>query len=137
VDWRFQLGLCHRRLASAMVERDPAAARREARRALQILRPLVEEVPDELTRGQIAEAEIVLGMAGDGRAAWERALAALAPCRRPLTHWKLVDPWSRALILLGREEEARPAVERLWSQGFRGRELQGLLQWKDHPRELK
>ena len=127
-DWRFQLGLSHRRQASALVESDPAAARREARRALAILRPLAEEVPDDLTRGQIAEAEILLGMAGDGRAASERALAALAPCQRPLTHWKLADPWSRALILLGREEEARPAIERLRSQGFRGRELLGLLQ---------
>ncbi|MEA2564097.1 MAG: eukaryotic-like serine/threonine-protein kinase [Acidobacteriota bacterium] len=123
-DWRFQLGLCHRRLASALVERDPAAARREAHRALEILHPLVEEVPDELTRGQIAEAEIVLGTAEENpreaRVAWERALAALAPCRRPLTHWKLVDPWARALFALDRAEEARPAVERLRRMGYVG-----------------
>ena len=127
VDWRFQLGLCHRRMASALVERDPSAARREARRALEILRPLVEDVPDELTRGQIAEAEIVLGTADEAlgnsreaQAARERALAALAPCRRPLTHWKLVDPWARALLALERAEEARPAVERLRRMGYRG-----------------
>jgi eukaryotic-like serine/threonine-protein kinase len=127
VDWRFQLGLCHRRMASALVERDPSTARREAQRALEILRALVEDVPDELTRGQIAEAEIVLGTAeealgnsGEARAARERALAALAPCRRPLTHWKLVDPWARALLALNRAEEARPAVERLRRMGYQG-----------------
>ncbi|HWM90922.1 MAG TPA: hypothetical protein VN493_09155 [Thermoanaerobaculia bacterium] len=57
---------------------------------------------------------------GEALAARERALAALGPCRHPLTHWKLIDPWARALIALGREGEAQPAVARLRKMGYAG-----------------
>jgi hypothetical protein len=60
-----------------------------------------------------------LGERDGERAAWERALAVLAPCSRPLTDWKLLSPSSQALLALGRDAETRPEVERLEKMGYR------------------
>jgi serine/threonine protein kinase len=129
-DWRLQLGLTLSRTAAALEPGDPRQARALARQALGILRPLLEQEPDENTRGFVADAEVVLGWSeadlgdsGAARAAWERALAVLAPAPRPLTNWKLLDPQARALLSLGRIEEARPLVERARRMGYQGKNL--------------
>lgn len=129
-DWRLQLGLTLGRTAAALTPGDPRQARALARQALGILRPLLEQEPDENTRGHVADAEVVLGWSeadlgdpGAARAAWERALAVLAPAPRPLTNWKLLDPQARALLSLGRAEEARPLVLRARRMGYQGKNL--------------
>jgi tetratricopeptide (TPR) repeat protein/predicted Ser/Thr protein kinase len=138
-DWRLQLGICRGRTAAALAALDPARALTEARGALAILAPLLLE-PDEPTRGLIAEAEVThgriaaaLGAPDEARAAWERALAILAPCRRPLSHWKLLSPSAQALLALGRAPEARPAVERLMKMGYRNDDLERLCREKGIP----
>ncbi len=136
-DWRLQLGICHRRLAAALEETDPSTARVEARRAMEILAALLEEAPDDQIRGHVAEAEIVLGRAelalgdsGRARAAWERALDVLKPCRRPLAHWRLLDPQARALLYLDRPDEAELQVGPLLRMGYEGRDLLELRRGK-------
>jgi eukaryotic-like serine/threonine-protein kinase len=126
-DWRLQLGVCHSRAAAALETLDSAKARTEARNAVAVLEPLLEGEIDEPTRGMIAEAavtlgrtEAALGARESARRAWERALAILEPCPRPLKNWKVLSPWARALVALDRTEEARPAVERLQRMGYRG-----------------
>lgn len=125
VDWRLQLGVTRSRLAAALEERDLAEARAEAKAALSILHPLLDEAPSDPTRGYVADAEVTLGRieaaigsSGEARAAWERALAVLEPCAQPITHWKLLSPRAQALLALGRMDEARPAVEQLRRMGF-------------------
>jgi eukaryotic-like serine/threonine-protein kinase len=125
-DWRLQLGVCHIRMAQALESLDPARARGEARAAEQTLSPLLTRDVDEPTRGYIATASVVRGRIesarGDqkeARAAWNQALEVLAPCRRPITHWKVLAPWAQALLELDRLDEARPAVERLERMGYR------------------
>jgi serine/threonine protein kinase len=112
---------------------DPARARSEARAAAAVLGPLLKSEVDEPTRGLIAEAEVTLGRTeaalgapAAARQAWERALAILEPCPRPLTHWKVLSPWVQALVSLGRAEEARPAVERLQKMGYRNAAIEEL-----------
>ncbi|MFY9820431.1 MAG: hypothetical protein WAM82_03560 [Thermoanaerobaculia bacterium] len=102
----------------------------------EILSPLLQGKPDEPTRGLIAEAEVTrgrieaaLGTRDEARAAWERALAILAPCSRPLTHWKVLAPWTEALLRLGRTGEARPGVEQLARMGYRSEDLARL--WRE------
>jgi len=136
-DWRLQLGICRARTAAALEKLDLARARTEARAAVEILAPLLQGEPDEPTRGQIAEAEVIrgriaaaLGDRAEAREAWQRALAVLAPCARPLTHWKVLSPWAQALLSLGRVDEARPAVEHLQRMGYRSAELERL--WRLH-----
>jgi eukaryotic-like serine/threonine-protein kinase len=136
-DWRLQLGVSHSRLAAALAKLDPARARTEARAAVDILEPLLKDEPDEPTRGLIAEAQVTrgriestLGARDQARASWERALAVLAPCARPLTHWKVLSPWVQALLQLDRVDEARPGVERLAKMGYRSADLAELCREK-------
>ncbi|HEX4962630.1 MAG TPA: serine/threonine-protein kinase [Thermoanaerobaculia bacterium] len=136
-DWRLQLGVCRNRMAGALESLEPARARAEARAALEVLSPLLAGQPDEPTRGIIAGAEVTrgrieaaLGAQGEARAAWERALAVLAPCSRPLTHWKVLVPWTEALLALDRLDEARPAVEQLAKMGYRSGDLAKLCREK-------
>ncbi len=139
-DWRLQLGLCRGRTAAALASLDLARARGEARAALGVLSPLLTGKPDENTRGLVAEAEVTrgrieasLGDRAQARAVWERALALLAPCARPLTHWKLLSPYAQALLELDRPAEARPAVERLRAIGYRNDGLDRLGREKGLP----
>jgi hypothetical protein len=80
-----------------------------------------------VTAGRLAAAG---GDRAAARAAWERALALLAPCRRPLTHWKVLSPWAQALLSLDRIDEARPAVERLRAMGIASPALEALWRTK-------
>jgi len=78
-------------------------------------------------RGRI---EAALGDRTQARAAWESALAILAPCTRPLTHWKVLAPWTEALLSLDRAAEARPGVDQLARMGYRGGDLAKLCREK-------
>lgn len=136
-DWRLQLGTSHARTAAALARLDPAQARTEARAASEILEPLLRGEPDEPARGLIAEAvvtrgsiEASLGNQDEARASWERALAILASSPRPLAYWRLLAPWTGALLELDRLEEAQPAVERLQRMGYRNADLAELCREK-------
>lgn len=136
-DWRLQLGLARTRTAEALERLDLQRARAEALAAREILSPLLQGKPDEPTRGILAEAEVTRGRIeaalGDrmqARAAWESALAILAPCTRPLTHWKVLAPWTEALLSLDRAGEARPGAEQLARMGYRSEELARLCREK-------
>jgi tetratricopeptide (TPR) repeat protein/tRNA A-37 threonylcarbamoyl transferase component Bud32 len=136
-DWRLQLGTCHARTAAALARLDPARARTEARAASEILEPLLRGEPDEPARGLIAESAVTrgsieasLGNQDEARASWERALAILASSPRPLAYWKLLAPWTGALLKLDRLKEAQPAVERLQRMGYRNADLAELCREK-------
>jgi tetratricopeptide (TPR) repeat protein/predicted Ser/Thr protein kinase len=136
-DWRLQLGVCHTRAAQALETIDPARALAAARSAEQTLFPLLTREVDEPTRGYIAMAAVVRGRlesaVGDRKAAkasWEQAQEILAPCRRPITHWKVLAPWAQALLELDRIDEARPAVERLEAMGYRAPDLAEVVRRK-------
>jgi serine/threonine-protein kinase len=136
-DWRLQLATCLRRTSESLAATDPDAARAASLEGIETLRPLLAGAADEALRGELAAAEVALGDAEaalghprEARAAWERALAALEPCRKPLTFWKLLDPRARALLSLDRRDEARPEVERLRRMGYQGRQLQKLCESK-------
>jgi len=132
-DWRLQLGAARSRTAAALVGIEPAAARQEALAALAILEPLAGAAPDESVRGQAAEAAVALGRAEDARgdraaarAAYEKALTLLAPCRRPIRHWKQLAPWVKAQFGLGHRGEALPELRRLLATGYRGADVSSL-----------
>jgi serine/threonine protein kinase len=128
VDWQLQRGVALNRRAAAELESDPSRARASARAALAILEPLAESL-DDAQKGYAAQAAVTLGHAEQrlgnsqaAHAAWEKALALLAPCAQPWTHWRILQPAIAALDALGRDEEARPLVERLQRSGAQLRE---------------
>lgn len=127
-DWRHQRATTRSRMAAALAAIDSGQARAETRVALSELRELLASEPGEATRGLVADTEVLLGRIeadlghpAAAQAAWERALAVLAPVPRPRTSWKLLDPEARALLALGRSAEAGPIVARLQRMGYRGR----------------
>lgn len=139
-DWHLQLGICHTRSAQALEKLDLTRARAEVRAAEKALLPLLTREVDEPTRGSIAAALVIRGRIesafGDreeARSAWDQALEVLVPCRRPLTHWRLLAPQAQALLELDRIDEARPAVERLETMGYRGPELAEVVRRKVKP----
>lgn len=136
-DWQLQLGLCQMRRAHVLAGRSPDRARVLAGTAEKTLRALLTRDVDEPTRGYIAMSlvlrgriEAAHGSPEEARAAWNRALEILAPCRRPVTHWKVLSPQAHALLELGRLEEARPAVDRLERMGYRSPDLDEVVRRK-------
>lgn len=125
-DWQNVLAICRSRTAAALEQRDPAAARAEARAAIALFAPLLRGDPDQGMRGAAAQAQLALGhietARGDlaaARDAWQQALDVLAPCPRPLTFWKVLAPWTKAQLALGHTEEGRQGMERLRAMGYR------------------
>ena len=133
--WQRWLAAFHSALgALAVADGKPAAALEPLGKARRIDEALVAKDPTNsdwrlqlgVCRSRTAEAleRLDLGRARtEALAARESALAILAPCTRPLTHWKVLAPWTEALLSLGRAGEARPGVEQLAKMGYRGGEL--------------
>ena len=110
---------------------DAAAAAAEVRAALAALPPMAAASADDRRRRILeAEALVVLGEAasaagrtGEAHAAWQQAAAVLEPLAAGGHDPRVLAPFAHALLRLGRREEARPAVERLRSSGYRRRDF--------------
>ena len=107
-------------------------------RALAILEGFLARVPDSrLERWR--RASILLGL-GDlhrrrgelrqAEAAWEEAAVVMEPLLEGSEAMDFLLTRAEALLRLGRVEEARPAVERLWASGRRSGEFLALC--RDH-----
>jgi tetratricopeptide (TPR) repeat protein len=78
-------------------------------------RKFAECARDHVVLGQILEQA---GDHGKAHAAWQRALALLAPRQSSSQDWAILDPYARSLALLGRDEEARSVIRRLENFGY-------------------
>lgn len=125
VDWQLQRGAALSRRAAAELAGDPGRARASARASLVVLEPLAPALDDAQkayaaqSAAALAQAEERLGHPEAARAAWEKTLSLLAPCARPWTHWRILQPAIAAYEALGRTEEAKPLAERLARSGYR------------------
>jgi tetratricopeptide (TPR) repeat protein len=111
------------REAAALFEQSEAACRRW----------LAQEPASPRVRGVLAGALVGRGRLqereGDRRAArdsWEGALAALAPLAGDEGAVSVQSARAKALLLLGRVEEARPVVASLQAKGWRDPDLDAL-----------
>jgi len=94
--------------------------------AVAILGPLVAANPDQAEwRYALASADVELGNSYDslGRRspavdAWSRAVELLADIARERGDLYYLDTYARALLLLGRVDEAKPVVEELRAKGW-------------------
>ena len=134
-DWRELLGVVRYHLALAADT--PEAARSEILGALAILEPAVEGRegrPDKARAARwLAEALLLLGDLEAAREedaaakqAWSRAARTLEPflADRPRAHPILV-PWKRALLRLGRSDEAAQAMATLDALGVASPDTSG------------
>ena len=112
--------------------------RREAvellRAALPLARRHVDEDPTNIERLyawaslglELATIESDLGNAAAAEAVWEEVVDVVGPLHDSTDHGYLLDSLVRALLHLGRVEEARPVAGRLLARGWRHREFQEL-----------
>ena len=116
------------------------AATRETEAAIQRLMPVVAKNPRDVVivrtlanchslRARIAQTR---GEPERARQHWSRAVELLAPFARDGTDYVVIDPWVRALVLLGRADEAQAGFDRLSSFGYKDREF--LKFWNEHAR---
>ncbi len=119
-DWRLQLAVCRMRTAVARATAGSADARGALERAVTVVEPLAAETTGELALAQLMAAEVLhgraaaaLGIADEARRAREHVIALGGRGRQPVRYWRLLVPWSEALMELERTAEAAPLVAQL------------------------
>ncbi len=137
-DWQLALSIDHEAIGDLLAEQqDLRAAQSSYRSALEIRQQLSQADPtNEFFREHLARIHLKVGSVwsrlGDtaqAEEAWTRSLELSAPDAREAgdDHDDFVEVYAQALLLLGRVEEARPAVERLrvsgWLEGPASAEL--------------
>jgi len=137
VDWRRMHASSLRAAANiALASSRAPDARRDAQAAADTLRQLLDLDPADATvRVDLAKSLLVLGRVhaalGDPSGAavvWNRALDAVAALKTPTA--EALGERARALLHLGRGDEARSIVESLVKKGYRRRELLELCREK-------
>ncbi len=121
--WRRTQGIClyHRALLHKL-DGDPEA-RAAVLEAIQILTQLADEQPrNRPVHRWLSLSYLLLGSventADAARAAFELALASIAPLTQSGQECRALALQTRALLCLGRSEEARPGIEELARQGY-------------------
>jgi len=122
-DWRQQLATCHQKHAAVLLATGRVAASVDAaREALSVFGSL--EANHSRLR-LISQTYILLGRGfersgrpDEATTAWKRALEILEPLGTENPPPQLLDPWARALLHLGRIEEAAPIVASLTENGY-------------------
>ena len=103
------------------------ASGKEIDSALRILEPLVAKNARDIDSTVVlalAENErglvfAAMGQTRDANDAWTRAVNRLSPLAANSKDRNLLDPWVRALVYLGRIDEARRGFDRLTAIGYR------------------
>lgn len=141
-DWRQQLGIGRQKEATVLLATDRAAdSVRAAREALSAFGSLEA---NNSRRRFVSRTYILLGrgLAGSGRVgeattAWMRALETLEPLGGEGSSPQLLDPWARALLHLGRVEEAEPIVASLTESGYGRPDFVALWREAGRPTETR
>jgi len=125
---RLDLVRAHRDLGRVLLTKGAVTqAVEEEHKALALLAPAASAGADDRRRRILqGEVWIALGEAlsaaartGEARAVWEQAASTLTPMAAESRDPRVLAPLAHALLRLGRREEARPALERLRTSGYR------------------
>ena len=137
--WRRRMGWAHSRVANALLRMNRLKEAEESVKAsLDVLVPIQEKQPTHQdARLSLAFARIVEGRllaalrdASGARAAWEDAVELASPSVNAYGLNLTGVPHSIALLLLGREEEARPFLELYARKGRMDPEAAELMRQK-------
>lgn len=123
-DWQQDLGEARSERSALLAASGPrAAARTEAQAALDLLRPLLVDQPDQRTLLlATARASLQLADLESGAAAGQLQFDTLHRLRAVgdgVADVRLLAMQVEALLALHRVDEARPLVQRLWRAGYR------------------
>ena len=108
---------------------DPAAAAGAIAAAIAILDARLPKNPDDAdlrrrlsdVHNALGEVFAAAGRHADATAAWTKAAQLVEPVARGSSDWRVLAPWARSLLYLGRLQEAAPVVQQLLSSGYRER----------------
>jgi len=119
-------GVSLRSLARLLIRMERHAEARDAcSRGIAIAESLVVQDPDDISsRSRMGDLLTMMGSSYEAtgetaaaRAAWSRAVEVFEPIADRYTATAAIHTHARALIKLGRHDEARPIVERLVAEG--------------------
>jgi tRNA A-37 threonylcarbamoyl transferase component Bud32/tetratricopeptide (TPR) repeat protein len=114
-----------------LAQGQPAAAVSEADAAAALVEPMLATDPADAVAARLLAAACNLrarihdgrGNAAAARAEWTRTVDSIAPFADETTDYYVLDPHVRALLGLGRHDEARRHFDRLSALGYREREF--------------
>lgn len=137
--WQSELAGAHSRMATSLLaEGDIEGALEASRAAITRFEPLLHTYPNDpdLLRS-LAWAHTLAGRAYEARGEeararkeWSQAVEIMAPVTRKLPRSQFLDTQVRALLYLGRTEEARPLVDVLVRRGWNYTDFRELLRKK-------
>lgn len=128
-EWMLQLAVAELKLSEALQELGASGeAERRAESALAMLGGLDPPEPERvaeayLTLGTMRQAD---GDVAEARESWSRAAALIEPLALAQGRPRQLGIWARALLRLGRSDEAAGPLLRLDSYGYRHPELDSL-----------
>jgi serine/threonine-protein kinase len=127
--WRLDLARARRDLGHGLLAAGAAAeALEEQRAALAMLGPVAEgrrrSVVEGTVRVAFGEAAGAAGLEAEARAAFRQVASALLPLAKDSRDPNVLAPLARALLQLGRADDARPVLERLRASGYRRWDLE-------------
>lgn len=120
------------RAAQARAVADMASAYQQAQKAVHLLGPLLARQPDDRTI-LLATMDARLALAAattahdDAHRLREEALSIATSAKHGQSDPRLLALQVEALLAMGREEEATPLIERLWTAGYRDAALLTIL----------
>jgi eukaryotic-like serine/threonine-protein kinase len=132
VSWQRDAAEAHHARGEARLKsNDVAGAQTDADAARRIAELLVAKNPDDGDAARILSLAFLLtgeiqarrGEVAGARKSWQHALATIESLARDSHDHRLLEPWTRALVLLGRRAEAAPVLARLDSTGYRSTSL--------------
>ncbi|HVT16363.1 MAG TPA: hypothetical protein VHQ90_09330 [Thermoanaerobaculia bacterium] len=120
-EWRPVLGRLYRDSGGLLLASgDARGALRDLQQAVAVFEPDGRQFPGNLAESYLllGEALAAQGRRGEAQEAWTRAAALLGPIARGSRSAMALDLWVRALLHLGRSDDAAPALRRLAEMGY-------------------
>ena len=121
----------HARGEARLTVNDVTGAQADARAATALIDAVLAKNPDDRDASRILRLALMLagevqarrGDAAGAGASWQRALTTIEPLATDSSDHRLLEPWTRTLLLLGRPDVAARVLERLDSTGYRNTSL--------------
>jgi len=132
VSWQRDAAEAHHARGEARLgANDVTGAQADAQAATSLSDTVLARNPDDRDASRIRVLAFTLagqiqsrrGDAAGAHASWQEALVIIEPLAKDASDHRLLEPWTRILLLLGKQGEAVRVLERLDSTGYRSTSL--------------
>jgi eukaryotic-like serine/threonine-protein kinase len=132
VSWQRDAAEAHHARGETRLKRnDVRGAQADADAAKRAADALLAKSPDDRDAARVRTLALLLtgdiqarrGDAPAARGSWQQSLVTIEPLATESQDHRLLEPWARALLRLGRQADAERVVQRLESAGYRSASL--------------